>query len=363
MAAKSNKKKIGSMEELLLSAKHRPHSLKRGEKIEAKLTEMGHGFAMFDIGGKSEGIINGEAFAEGRGFLKSLKIGDSVETTVLDPETKEGLALLSVRHAAQRVFWKAMQDAHQKGKPIRVRGKAAHDRGVTVSVDANYTAFVPASQLGEAYAGDSESLIGKVFDVKIIDLDRDKNRIVLSERAVSEAEKIKKIKDALSELEEGQRFRGKVTTLTSFGAFIEIEINKVKVEGLAHITELSWSKIDSPAELFDEGDEVDVVILGAEKDKLALSVKQAGEDPWVNIGKSYKPEDKVKGKVARVSDFGVFVELEPGVEGLIHITKIPPGTMLQKGQEVNVYVEEVNKEEHRISLGIVMTTAKPLGYK
>ena len=163
-------------------------------------------------------------------------------------------------------------------------------------------------------------------------------------------------------MKEGEVYEGVVTTVSDFGCFVEIRENKVAVEGLVHISELSWEKVDKTSDVVSEGDRIKVKVIGKKGGKLSLSMKQAQEDPWDEAEKKYKKDAKVKAKVVRTSDFGVFARLEPGIEGLIHLTKIPPGKRFEKGQEVNVYVEEVDAKSRKVSLGLVLTT-KPVGYK
>ena len=183
---------------------------------------------------------------------------------------------------------------------------------------------------------------------------------------MSEAGDIALAKKAMEEVKEGEVYEGIVTTVASFGAFVKIEVpvkkEKAYIEGLVHVSELSYSKVNLPSDVIKEGDKVKVRVLAAHEGKLALSIKHAGRDPWSEVEDKFKPEAKVTGKVVRISDFGVFVELEPGVEGLIHITKIPPTHKLTLGQEVKCNIEEVNVKDKRIALGLVLTTA-PVGYK
>lgn len=355
-----------TMEDLLASSGQKIKGFTRGEKLKAKFIRLNEHSAAFDIGGKSEGLVADVNFMEARKLLATLKAGDEVSAMVVDAENRDGVTLLSLRGAAQDDFWKKLDKILKSGETIEVTVKAVNPHGFVVALDAE-TAFVPSSQLGAALAKKGEEAVGTKIKVKVIDIDQDNLRIVLSEKAVSEAHEIERIAGALTSLKDGQKFEGKVTTITNFGAFVEIKIpvegKNVAVEGLVHVSELSWNKVARPEDVISVGDKVQVVVLGMERNKLALSIKQAGLDPWTTIEEKYKPDDKVSGKVIRVSDFGAFVELEPGVEGLIHITKIPPATALHEGQVVNCYIEEINKKESRLALGLVITTSKPLGYK
>jgi len=354
------------MEELLASSDASLKSFRKFQKIDAKLLFIGKRTATFDVGGKAEGILEGDTFMEAKAFLKTMKIGDTAKALILDPETKDGHVLLSLRHAAAEDFWKRMQEAQNQEKQIEVVGQSASNHGLMVAVEQE-SAFIPSSQFGPDSPDNLEDLIGKRVKVKIIDLDRDKERIVLSERAVSEAEDIKRMKAALTAVKRNDKFEGRVTTVVSFGIFVEIKVKvgkqTIPIEGLVHISEMSWGKVDTPEEIAEQGDIVKVSVIGVERGKLALSMKDTKKDPWEESAKKYKAEDQVKGKIVRISDYGAFVELEPGIEGLIHMTKIAPGTALKQGQEINCYIEDVDISKKKISLGIVLTSSKPLVYK
>jgi small subunit ribosomal protein S1 len=220
--------------------------------------------------------------------------------------------------------------------------------------------------LGKKAASQMNNLVGKRLDVVVVDLDRDHNKVILSEKEVSEAEELALVRDGIKKIKEGEVYEGTVESIYDFGCFVKIEkkIGKqtADLEGLVHISELSWDKVEKPQDVVKEGDKVKVKVIGKTKGKLAFSIKQAKEDPWENVEKRYKKDQKVKGKVTKVSEYGVFVSLEPGIEGLIHMTKIPPNKSFERGDEVNVLVEEIDKKEKRIALGIVLT-AKPVGYK
>lgn len=354
------------MDELLKAHDVSLKSHNKYDKIDAKLKSVGQHSATFDVGGKADGVLEGETFIEAKNYLKTLEVGDSVRALVLDPETPDGTVLLSLRHAAADDFWKRMEQFHKDGKIIEVVGQSASNHGLMVSLEQE-TAFIPASQFGPDAPNNLEDLEEKRVKVKIIDLDKDKNRIVLSERAVSEAEDIARTKKALKAVKKGDEYEGEVTTIVSFGVFVEIEVKvgkeKLPIEGLVHISEMSWGKVDTPEELVEEGDTVKVTVIGSDKGKLALSMKDSKEDPWEKVAEKYKAETQVKGNIVKISDYGAFVEIEPGIEGLIHMTKIPPGTALKEGQEMSCYIEDVDTKNKKISLGIQVTTSKPVGYR
>ncbi|MFZ5933020.1 MAG: 30S ribosomal protein S1 [Patescibacteria group bacterium] len=352
-----------TMAELLASAAAKIPSFSSGQKVKGTVIAKNSKSLILDIGGKSEGVVAEKAFAEARDFIKALKVGDTVTASVLVPETKDGVTLLSLRQAAFDALWEKLEKVKEEGKEVVVFGKGVNPSGLTVDVEG-LTGFIPGSQLGKEAAKNSQSLVGKYFKAKVIEVDKLANKVVLSEREVSDAEDLKASKEALAKIKEGDIYDGVVTTVASFGCFVKLDLGKkdVSIEGLVHISELSWGKVESVEEAVSEGDKVKVKVLGIKDGKISLSVKAAQKDPWEEIDKKYSIEAKVKGKVTRVSDFGAFVEVEPGIEGLIHITNIPPGQRLAEGQEVNCYVQDLDPKAKKLSLGLVLTT-KPVGYK
>lgn len=341
-------------------------ALKRGEKIKGKIISISKKNVTVDIGGKSEGLIAERAFNEAKEFIKSLKEGDEIEASVIIPENPDGFTILSLRNTIQNAGWYSLENAYKKGEIVSVLGRSVSPAGVTCEV-RGLMGFIPSSQLGREISKNSQVLIGKRIDAVVIELDRNTNKIVFSEKAVSEAEEIELVKAALNKVKEGEFFDGVVTRIYAFGCFVKIEVpdskkGKTVVEGLVHISELSWEKIDDPKNVVSEGEEVKVKAIAKHEGKLALSIKQAQKDPWEGADKKYKKDKKVKGKVVKTSDYGVFVQLEPGIEGLVHVTKIPPGIKLEEGKDVNVYIEEIDTKKRKLSLGLVLTK-KPVGYK
>lgn len=363
---KSNSsKEPNTMEELLALSVKKVRGFTLGDKIKGVVLAKTPKALFLDIGGKTEGVITEKAFVEGREFISKLNIGDEVTATVLVPETPEGYTLLSLRQAAFDATWDKLQEAKNEKRAVPVLGKAANTSGVTVELEG-LLGFIPGSQLGKEVSKNTESLIGKYFKAIPIEVDRGSNKIVLSEKEISEAESLKEAKEALSKIKEGEVYDGEVTTVASFGCFVRLNLGtgkkKTYVEGLVHVSELSWKKVANPATVVKEGDKVSVKVIGLRDGKLALSIKGAAKDPWDEVEKMFTKDAKVTGKVTRISDFGTFVELAPGIEGLIHMTKIPPGTKLIEGQEVKCFVEEIDTKNRKLSLGLVLTS-KPIGYK
>lgn len=354
-----------TMAELLASAQTKVIGFSSGQKIRGKVLAKDAKSLILDIGGKSEGVVTEKAFVEARDFIKSLNVGDEVWATVLVPETKDGVVLLSLRQAAADSSWDKLLKAKDNKDIVHVLGRGVNPSGVTVEIEG-VVGFIPQSQLGKIASKNPQELIGKYFDARIIEVDKAANKVVLSEKEISEASDIKLQKEALEKVKEGEIYGGVITTVANFGCFVkigvEVEKKKVFVEGLVHISELSWSKVKNPSDTFSEGDRVKVKTIGIKGGKLSFSIKTAGQDPWDAASDKYRQEEKVTGTVTKISDFGVFVEVEPGIEGLIHTTKIPPGRRLKEGEKINCYVENIDTKVRKLSLGLVLTS-KPIGYK
>jgi small subunit ribosomal protein S1 len=352
-----------TMAELLASAKSKVKSFSVGQKVEGKIIAKTPKSLLLDIGGKSEGMVAEKAFVEARDFIKTLKVGDIVTASVLVSESREGAVLLSLREASSSSLWTSLKEAKEKNTVVAVLGKNANSSGVTVEVEG-IIGFIPGSQLGKETSKNPQGLVGKYFKAKILEINREEGKLVLSEKEVSEAAEIKLSKEVLKNIKEGEVYEGEVTTVASFGCFVKLGLGKGKpqVEGLVHISELSWGRTESMDKVVKLGDKIKVKVLGLKDGKLALSARQALKNPWEEADKKYKAGDNLKGKVVKISDFGMFVEVEPGIEGLVHLTQIPPGIRFNEGQEVNIYVEEINSKTKKMSLGLVLSS-KPLGYK
>ncbi len=367
--AKTKKSEPTTMAELMSLYGDSFKTFTPGQRVMTKVVSIAPNKVLLDIGGKNEGLVAERAFKDAEDFIKTLKPGDVVEGVVLVSETREGYTVISLRQAAQKITWARIEKAYESGEPIKVEVRSVNPSGIIVDVEG-ITGFIPTSQLGKEIAKKPGELINKKFEAKVIDFDKNINKVVMSEKEVSEKEEIGKLRDALKNIEEGTEFEGTITTIYDFGAFVKIDAptgkgksdEKVPLEGLVHISELSWEKVGKPEDLFSIGDKVQVKVVGKKNDKLALSIKQTQKDPWTSADKKYSKDAKVEGKVVRITDFGMFVALEPGIEGLVHITKIPPALKYEVGDDVNVTIEEIDTKNKKLSLGLVLT-AKPIGYK
>lgn len=353
------------MEALLAEYGSKNIGLSQHDKVEGTILSIDSSKVVIDIGGKSEGIVAEKAFQEAQKFISTLKVGQKITAHVLVPETNDGFVILSLRQASQEAAWEKIEKAYKDDETLSVFGKSANNSGIVVDI-YGLTGFVPQSQLGHVASKDMESLVGRHFEVKVLDADRKEDRVVLSEREVTDAEEIAQAKKAFAKLEIGQVYEGKVTSIYDFGCFVAIPVKvdkeEVAVEGLVHISELSWEKVGRAKDAAKVGEKVKVKVIGIDKKKLALSIKQTQEDPWEKVEKAYKVDSKHTGTVVKNTDYGIVVSLESGVEGLVHMTKVPPGQSYEKGDSINVYIEDVDTQNHKIGLGIVLT-AKPVGYR
>lgn len=366
-SSSSSKAEPQTMADLLAAYGDSVKRLSLGDKVTGTITAKLPGRVVVDIGGKSEGIIAEKAYKEAESLIRNLKVGDKIHAQVIVSETPDGYTVLSLRQATQDASWKRLEDSENNGTPIMVEGRVLTSAGIMVDVNG-LTGFIPKSQLGKTTSKNLQNLIGKRFEAVVIDTDRISNKVVLSEKEISEKDELELVRNAIKTVKDGDVFEGEVTSIYDFGCFVKIEVpikeskEKVELEGLVHISELSWDKVARSEDAFRVGEKVKVKVIGKTNGKLALSVRQTQVDPWEQIEEKYKKEARVKGTISKVTDFGVFVQLEPGIEGLVHLTKIPPGKKLLRGDSVNVYVEEVDPNEKRISLGLVLTE-KPVGYK
>jgi len=358
-----------TMEELLEVTGYELKAPQPGEVLKGLVTDISKKMVLIDIGAKTEGMVVDREYDAAKDLIEGLSQGDEVSAYVLSPENERGQILLSLKRALIDRRWEQFAEFLETGEVVKVKGLEVNKGGMIVMADG-LRGFVPSSQFGKDYLGQMEKLLGETFPVKVIEVNKEKNRLIFSERHVSEAEAIAKKSEALQFVKEGEVYQGVVSGIMPFGVFVGVEIplkdeeEVGKVEGLVHISEISWEKVNDPNDYFKLGDKVTVKVLGIDENagKLNLSVKQLSDDPWSVVEQKYPQGAKVKGKVTRIAPFGVFVTLEPGVDGLIHISKVPAGEEPRVNEEIEVFVESVNVDQRRMSLGMVLTEV-PVGYK
>lgn len=353
-----------TMDELLTWSGQKLYGRKVGELVEGIITEKTNRAIYLDIGGKTEGMVIDREMKAARDFIKGLEVGDKITAVVTQSENDRGHPLLSLKKAAMTSVWAEFEEKLKTREIMKVKGREVNRGGLVVEVKG-VQGFIPSSQFGSQFAGKMDELVGKDLEAKLIEVDREKNRLILSEREVSEATLLKEQEKALESIKTGEEFSGEITGVMPFGYFVKITgKKKISLEGLVHISEISWEKVDDPSKYYKQGDKVKVKVLAVEKKsgRLNLSIKQLLPDPWDEIEAKYKPDAKIKGEVVRLAPFGAFVNLGPGIEGLIHISKIPAEHSIKPGDKVDCYIESIDKQQRRISLGLVLTE-KPVGYK
>lgn len=370
-SSKSPKKATApkTMAELMAQVSETMVVPKKGAVLKGTVVSKNKKALIVDLGAKTEGIVSDKEFDFASDFIKDLKAGDEVSALVVSSENDRGQIVLSLRGAASDAKWEYFEAAQENDETLEAKGVETNRGGLIVMVNG-VRGFVPSSQFGRDFVGKIEQLKGETIQVKAIEVDREKNRLIFSERHVSEAKELAQKDEALKKVTSGEIYEGVVSGVMHFGLFVTVEVpvddkkNIGYVEGLVHISEISWEKVNHPKDYHSVGDRLKVKVLGVDErtNKLNLSIKQLIDDPWITIGEKYSSGTTFSGKVTRVESFGVFVNVEPGVDGLIHSSKLDPSRELTVGEEVTVNVENVVPEQRRMSLSIVLTEA-PMGYK
>jgi small subunit ribosomal protein S1 len=344
-------------EESLASQRIRP-----GQILTGRVIEVTPDVVVVSAGLKSEAVIPTAQFKNERGEIE-VKVGDDVEVALDSVEDGSGETRLSREKAKRARTWERLETAFEKGEVVtglingRVKG------GFTVEIDF-VRAFLPGSLVDVRPVRDPSYLEGKTLEFKVIKLDQKRNNVVVSRRAVVEQEYSAERSELLEKLQEGAVIRGVVKNLTDYGAFVDLG----GIDGLLHITDMAWKRVKHPSEVVNVGDEIDVRILkfDRERQRVSLGLKQLGADPWQNIARRYPSGTRLFGKVTNIADYGCFVEIEEGVEGLVHVSEmdwtnknVNPSKVVHIGEEVEVMVLDIDEERRRISLGIKQCKPNP----
>lgn len=344
-----------TMEEFMESIEKSMRKINKGDVIKGTVISLNDEEVLVNIGYMSDGIVPKSelSFEEDVKPQDILKAGEEIFVYILEINDGEGNVLLSKKKADVVKNWDDLEEAFEKRSIFTVKVKESVKGGVVAFIKG-IRGFIPASQISTQYIDNLKDFVGKELNVKIIEFDKDKEKIVLSSKEVQLEEKEKNKEKTWNSIKVGQKANGKVTKLMKYGAFVDLG----GVEGLIHLNELSWKKVNKPEEILSVGDEVEVFIINLDrsKNRISLALKDVKDDPWNNI--KYKAGEVLEGKVARLLEFGAIVELEDGVEGLVHISEISDDRILKVedtlkvGDKVKVKVIDINKEGKKISLSI-----------
>ena len=336
--------------------------MKQGEVIPAEVVRVDYNYVVVNAGLKSESFIPIEEFKNDRGEV-DVKVGDFVSVAIESLENGYGDTVLSRDKAKRLAAWMNLEKALETGELVTgtVTGKVKG--GLTVMTNG-IRAFLPGSLVDTRPVKDTTPYEGKTMEFKVIKLDRKRNNVVLSRRAVVEASMGEERAKLLETLKEGAIVKGIVKNITDYGAFVDLG----GIDGLLHITDLAWRRVRHPSEVLEQGQEITAKVLkfDQEKNRVSLGIKQLGEDPWIGIARRYPQGTRLFGKVTNITDYGAFVEIEAGIEGLVHVSEmdwtnknVDPKKVVQLGEEVDVMVLEIDEERRRISLGMKQCKPNP----
>jgi small subunit ribosomal protein S1 len=332
------------------------HPFSEGDVVSGKVVRIDQDEVLVDIGYKSEGVIPSNELSIRKTVKPSeeVELGEEVDALVLTKEDQEGRLILSKKRARFEKAWRKIEGAAETGEPVTgtvievVKGGLILDLGVR--------GFLPASLVDIRRVQNLDEFMGQQLECKVIELNRSRNNVVLSRRAVLEEERKEVREQILGRLQPGQEVEGKISNIVDFGAFVDLE----GIDGLIHISELSWSHVNHPSEVVSIGDTVRVKVLDIDRDRqrISLGLKQTQEDPWQRVLNEYKEGDVVDGKVTKIVAFGAFVQILPGVEGLVHISELAqhhvesPAEVVRPGDELKVKILEVDEARRRLSLSV-----------
>jgi len=336
------------MEELLASSTI--DNLEEGSIIKGTIIEIRPAEVVVDIGGKSEGIVHASEFVD----MSELQVGSELEVFLEKLEDKEGNPVISYDKAEQKKNWEKIVEDCEEGSIIqgRVRSKVKGGLIVSIGVDS----FMPASQIDVQPPKNLDQYVGQTYDFKVIKIDLERKNIVVSRRELIEEQRMEKRRSLLESVKPGDTRRGQVKNITDYGAFVDLD----GLDGLLHITDMSWGRIQHPSEMLKQGEEIEVMIIEIDRDRerVSLGLKQLQDNPWDRIEERFPVGSTIKGKVVNLVPYGAFIEIQEGVEGLVHVTELSwtkriskPGEVLRIGDEVEAVILGIQKEEQKISLG------------
>jgi len=356
-----------TMEELLAQTGYVIKGFKKGEVLEGTITRVSPKEILINIGGKTDGVVIDRELESYRETLQALKPGDKVTAQVIVSENDRGQAVLSLRQSIFEKRWTELADRQKSGESVEVVLKDAVRGGMLVEY-SGLRGYIPQSQFDSTLSKQLDKIVGRRIQAKVMEVDQATNRLIFSQRAIIEGEALVKQKELLSTITIGDIVESTITGIVPFGAFAKFTVEKAgvksEIEGLVHISEIAWEKVEDTGEYLKTGDSVKIKIIGIDEKsgKVTLSLKQLLPDPWENVLDIFEKDTQVKGKVSRVSPYGIFVSLSPGIDGLIHISKMTPGEEPKVGEEITVTIEDIQPEKRKIGLSMSLTE-KPIGYR
>lgn len=356
-----------TMEELLAITGYQLQGLKKGNVLEGTIVRVSPKEITVNIGRKTECVVIDRELETYKEALMALKPGDKVVCQVIVEENDRGNPVVSLRRNIFEKRWTELEAFQKSGEAAEVILKEPVRGGILVDY-GGIRGYIPQSQLDSEVAKQQDRVSGRRVKAKVIEVDKATNRLVFSQRAAAEGQALIKQKEVLALVPVGESVAATITGVVPFGAFAKFAVSKegesIDVEGLIHISEIAWEKVDDLNAYLKVGDSLKVKVVGVDEKtgKLTLSLKQLLPDPWEHVLDMFEKDQVVKGTVTRVTPFGIFVSLSPGIEGLIHISKVSPGEEPKVGQEITCTVEEIKPDQRKVSLSMTLTE-KPVGYR
>lgn len=374
---KKKQEAYSQIDEYLADSSNQIKTFSRGDIVEGTVVDVQDGLLIVDIGFKSEGIVAGKELKSDLLDWRELKVGDKVMVYVVKPEDEEGQLVLSIRRTQQATAWLNLEKAKAENKVVEAVVVESNNGGLIVEMGKDIRGFIPTSQLdaSRVYASGVRqvgkdisskvqkrlsNLIGEKISTRIIELDREKNRIILSEKMVTQARDLEQREKTLNKVKEGDSLEGTVSGITPFGVFVNAE----GLEGLVHLSELSWDKVEDIGSMYSVGTKVNVMVIGVSDGgkRVAYSIKRLQKDPWSEAIAKYKVGDIVKGEVQKVVPYGAFVRIDKGLNGLIHISELSdklvkdPADIVKEGDEVKVKILSISSTERHLGLSLKATS-------
>lgn len=373
MDSKKQSAAYSQIDKYLEDSANQIKTFSRGDIVEGEVVDVRDGFLVVDIGFKSEGIVAGKELKSEIVDWRELKVGDKVMVYVVKPEDEEGQLVLSIRRTQQATAWLNLEKAKEENKIVESVVVESNNGGLIVEIGKDIRGFIPTSQLDASRVYSSgvrqvgkdisskvqkklSSLIGEKISTRIIELDREKNRIILSEKMVTQARDLEQREKTLNKVKEGDILEGTVSGITPFGVFVNAE----GLEGLVHLSELSWDKVEDIGSLYSVGTKVNVMVIGVSDGgkRVAYSIKRLQKDPWAEAISKYKVGDIVEGEIQKVVPYGAFVRIDKGLNGLIHISELSdklvkdPANIVKEGDIVKVKILSISSTERHLGLSL-----------